>query len=190
MGTTDSAWLPPHHGESISNLTNRRSPDILPGMLFAILPTDWIVVGIVAGFLIPIIVIDLQKLIIPDALVFPGIIVVFAYYALTDPGKIPPALVHGATGFAIILIFWFFSKKQIGLGDAKLSFFLAAGLGFFEWWGALLAACLTAIAFGLVKIRTGRMTLKHKLPLAPFFGVGVALVIVLKAILFGTLRIF
>jgi prepilin signal peptidase PulO-like enzyme (type II secretory pathway) len=154
-------------------------------MFFTLQPSDWIVTGLVIAFLLPIIVIDLSSYLIPDALVFPGIAAVLVYYILSDISKVLPALVHGAVAFAIILVFWFFSKKQIGFGDAKLSFLIAAGLGFFEWWGVLMVGSLTAMAFGIIKVKTGRMTLKDKLPLAPFFGIGTAAVVLGKLIFFS-----
>ncbi len=152
-------------------------------MFFSILPTDWFTVGIIAVFLMPIVIIDLERFTIPNSLVLPGIAVLFGYYALTAAGKILPALAHGALAFFIILVFWFFSKKQIGLGDAKLSFFLAAGLGFFEWWGVLLVASFSAMMYGLLNVKSGRLTMKSKLPLAPFFGLGAGVIICLKSLL-------
>ena len=152
-------------------------------MFFTILPTDWFAVGIISVFLLPIVIIDLERFTIPNILVFPGITVLFGYFLLTGTNKMLPALIHGVLAFSIILLFWVFSKKQIGLGDAKLSFFLAAGLGFFEWWGVLLVASFSAMVYGLLNVKSGRLTMKSKLPLAPFFGLGVGVIISLKSML-------
>jgi prepilin signal peptidase PulO-like enzyme (type II secretory pathway) len=157
-------------------------------MLFAIQPLDWVAVAVVGAFLVPIVVVDLRRFLILDDLVFGGTVVLFCYLVLWNDQRLLPALVHGALGFAVIFAFWIVFKKQIGLGDAKLSFFLAAGLGFIEWWGALFIASLFAMTYGLVRIKMKKMTLKDKLPLAPFFGIGAAGIVALKLCLWPLLR--
>ena len=151
-------------------------------MLLSFQPIDWPAVVIVLVFLIPVCLVDLRTYLIPDALVFSGCIALFSYLIFFQEERLVPAFIHGALGFAIVFAFWFFFRKQVGLGDAKLSFFLAAGLGFVEWWGTLLVASLVAVTYGLIGIAMKKMTMKTRLPLAPFFGVGVVCVILFKLI--------
>jgi prepilin signal peptidase PulO-like enzyme (type II secretory pathway) len=152
-------------------------------MFFSIQPINWPSIVIVLVFLTPIIIIDLKSYIIPDHLVFSGVLVLLVYFAFSQKDLFYPGLLYGALSFSVIFVFWLLFKKQIGLGDAKLSFFLGAGLGFLEWWGVLFIASLCAMTYGLIKIKQKKMTMKDKLPLAPFFGIGTVVVILLKLIL-------
>ena len=149
-------------------------------MFFTVQPLDCVSITIVIVFLVPICIIDWRSFLIPDFLVLSGCIALFSYLIFFQEERLIAAVVHGALGFAILFAFWFLFKKQVGLGDAKLSFFLAAGLGFIEWWGTLFIASLFAASYGLIRIRMRKMTMKDKLPLAPFFGIGVVCVLLFK----------
>jgi prepilin signal peptidase PulO-like enzyme (type II secretory pathway) len=165
-------------------LTRSSSRDNLNPMFFSLQPLDWAAAVILFAFLVPICLIDIKYFTIPNTLVLLGTCVLFLYFIFfLDYQKLLSSIFNGALGFSVIFVFWFIFKKQIGLGDAKLSFFLAAGLGFIEWWGALFIASLAAMLFGLIRIKKKKMTLKDKLPLAPFFGIGTAALVILKIIL-------
>jgi prepilin signal peptidase PulO-like enzyme (type II secretory pathway) len=159
-------------------------------MFFTFQPIEWPNIIILAVFLIPISIIDAKYFRVPNILVIAGSIILFAVIAVTRPQTIPVALVHGATAFAVIFLFWFFSKKHIGLGDAKLSFFIAAGAGFLEWWGILFFASVFALIYALVRISIKKMKKDDKIPLAPFFALGFFVIILLKSFLFRDITLF
>ncbi|HEQ72321.1 MAG TPA: hypothetical protein ENN69_07520 [Spirochaetia bacterium] len=158
-------------------------------MLFVLRPPEWGSLIIMLLFLIPIALIDLKRHMIPNLLVFPGTAVLLLYKALTDLPSVPVALFHGALAFSIIFVFWLAARRKIGLGDAKLSFFLAAGAGFLEWWGMLLAASLSALLAAGVLIALGKMKRADQIPLAPFFFLGLVIVTVLKVVFINDIMI-
>lgn len=156
-------------------------------MLFAIQPINWLNIIILAGFLIPIVIIDIKKHIIPDILVLPGAVALLIAMAIVDLAALPLALLNGAIAFAVIALFWLLSKKKIGFGDAKLSFLMAAAIGLIEWWICLFIASLAALSTGLILVKWKKITKTDKIPLAPFFAFGLAGVIVLKLLGFFTI---
>lgn len=155
-----------------------------PCMLFCFQYLSWPNTIALAVILLPLCVIDLKKRVIPDLIVLPSIAVLLIMQAVLDISRVPVALLHGAVAFAVIAAFWLLSKKKIGLGDAKLSFLIAAALGFFEWWIVLLCASIGALFIALILMRIKKMKKEDKIPLAPFFCFGVIIVILLKLTVF------
>ena len=89
-------------------------------------------------------------------------------------------LLNGAIGFVFIFILWFFSRGKIGLGDAKLSAFMAVVLGFMGWITAIFLASLTGLIFGLVLIKIGRIDKKERIPFGPFLASGAIISFLVK----------
>ncbi len=144
--------------------------------------------AIAAGFLAPIVFVDLKRKRIPDALVYPAILALGGWRLLS--GRLPPgALLELAVGFASLGALWLASRGRIGLGDAKLSAFLAFLLGLQGWIVAVFLASLGGVTFTLVGMRLGRMTGRESLPFAPFLAAGTAAVGAATALLPGGLPV-
>jgi len=136
------------------------------------LTAEFVVAGILLTSLVAIAAIDLQHQLIPDAITLPGILVGFAANLAT--GRIPwlecvaGILLGGGLFLVIILV----SGGGMGGGDMKL----AAMLGAFLGWKALLVALFVAIVLGGV-VAVALLTLrlrgrKDPVPFGPFLAVG------------------
>ena len=92
-------------------------------------------------------------------------------------------MLSGAAGFLFIFVLWFFSRGKIGLGDAKLSAFMAVVLGFIGWITAIFFASLTGLIFGLILIKLGKIDKKERIPFGPFLASGAILSFLIKDII-------
>ncbi len=129
--------------------------------------------ALAAAFIVPIVCFDLRQRRIPDALLIPALLALAAWRLLSGrlgPGCLPDLLV----GFGVIIALRLASGGKIGLGDAKLSAFLAFLLGLQGWFVAVFLASLSGVVYALVGRRLGRMTGRESLPFAPFLAAGAA----------------
>ena len=131
-------------------------------------------------FLIIIFVYDLKYYLIPDKIVFPGIIISFLYrllevWNLPVPFKAESFL---AAGLAILPSFFFLviillsQGRWMGLGDFKLAIFMGLFLGWPNILAALFFAFLIGAIIGLGLIFLGKKSLKSEIPFGPFLVTG------------------
>jgi leader peptidase (prepilin peptidase)/N-methyltransferase len=139
---------------------------------------------IYAGIFIVIFVIDLEQQLILNVVVFPAMVLAFAFsffwggfeefWPKTGPGFVLSALMGGAVGFVLMLLPYLLTRgRGMGYGDVKLAAFIGLMSGFPLVIIALLvgivAGGLIAIFLllsGLVKSR------KSAIPYGPFLAVG------------------
>jgi leader peptidase (prepilin peptidase)/N-methyltransferase len=132
------------------------------------------VLGLVlATFLVPIAVIDLDVKRIPNALTGPAAILAVALGAVLDPGHLPEQL---AAGLGALLFFYLpalVHKKGMGMGDVKLVGVLGLYLG-----RAVAPAIFIALILGVV-VGAGVVAMKGvsdgrraKIPFGPFLALG------------------
>lgn len=145
---------------------------------------DWIDIIILFLVFIPIVIVDIKEKKIPDFFIFLGMAALVLKRLLVSTPYLLYTLLAAAIGFALIWIFWFFSKGKIGLGDAKLSGLIAMTLGLFGWFLTLFFASVSGILWILALVSLKRMNFKQKIPFAPFFGLGVLLAYILQDILY------
>ncbi|MDI3257080.1 MAG: prepilin peptidase [Kyrpidia sp.] len=129
------------------------------------------------GFLIPLVVIDLREMILPDELTYPLAAVVLAgrLWIGTEPwGWYAGGAFLGAG--VLLLLRWLspllFGKEGMGLGDVKLMVGLGGMTGF---TGAVLTLVLASVAgliMGLGLQAAGRLREGRYLPFGPFLAVG------------------
>lgn len=123
--------------------------------------------------------IDLEHLIIPDVIVWPGIGLGLIVHLYLSPAPIVTALTDSLIGIAVgggslFLLGWVYEHMRgrvgLGLGDAKL----AAMLGAFFGWRAiiflLLLSSITGTVVGLSYILLRRHSLTHPIPYGPFLA--------------------
>ena len=117
-------------------------------------------------------VVDARELRIPDSVLIAAGVALVLKWLVLGPAFTWWVLAEAALGGGYFLLFWWASGGRVGLGDAKLSALLAAGLGLAAWLAAVVVASLTAIAWALGAAAAGRRPLADPIPLAPFLLLG------------------
>jgi leader peptidase (prepilin peptidase)/N-methyltransferase len=119
---------------------------------------------------VPIFFIDLERGIIPDVIVFPGMALALGLALLE--GRAVAAVVGGAVGFGLFLSIYYLARRGMGQGDVKL----AGLLGLINGWPLILVAVLLSLISGglvasvfLAMKAKGR---KDPVPFGPFLVVG------------------
>jgi leader peptidase (prepilin peptidase) / N-methyltransferase len=123
--------------------------------------------------LVPVAVIDLDRRIIPNAILLPGAIAAVAIVAATEPAKLPEHLIAGAAAATCFLLVVLAYPRGMGMGDVKLAGVLGLYLGR-AVAPAILIALLSGTLVGAVIIarkgaREGRKT---AVPFGPFLALG------------------
>lgn len=127
---------------------------------------------VLCAALVAITGIDLDRLIIPDAIVLPLTVAALAYWLAVAPGHLPGAALGslGAGGFLFVV--WFLYPGGMGFGDVKLGLMLGAFLGVAvvpALFGGFLVGALVGV--GLIA-RDGAAARKRKVPFGPFLALG------------------
>lgn len=110
---------------------------------------------------------DLKKMLIPDRIVLPAIIIALA--AKPFAGNILTALGIAGFFYALILIT---KGKGMGGGDVKLGGFIGLGLGFPNGIVAIFLAFLLGAAFSIVALILRKKRLGQHIPFGPFLVLG------------------
>ena len=122
---------------------------------------------------------DLLELIIPDKIVFPLIILAFAFNlaAVDISARLITALVLGS----IFAIMYLGSRgRWMGLGDAKLVFLIGLALGYPLGVLAVLLSVWTAALVGIALVTAKKATLKTALPLGTFLAISSIILIIFQ----------
>src|SRR5829696_450155 len=115
---------------------------------------------------------DLERRVIPNAILLVGSLIGVAVIAATDPGSLPEraAAAVGAGGF--LLLFALVYPRGMGMGDVKLAAVMGLFLGV-SVIPALFVGILLGALIGLVlMLRHGAEARKHALPFGPFLAIG------------------
>lgn len=123
--------------------------------------------------LLVIFVSDLKYQIIPDSMIFLGLIGVLLQ---GQAFAFPQGLALWISAFASSMLFfllWLGTKgKSMGFGDVKLAFLLGLLLGYPKIVVALYSAFLTGALTGVILILKGEKSLKSKIAFGPFLILG------------------
>lgn len=147
---------------------------------------------LVASLLIIIFVFDLKNYIIPDGAVFSAIGIAFLYQFIAslkfanwnffgiwnmEFGILRPLLAGFLAAAFFLAIILISRGKWMGMGDAKLAFFMGLFLGYPNILAALFLAFFTGAIMGVGLIILGRKKLQSEVPFGPFliFGTFIAL---------------
>jgi leader peptidase (prepilin peptidase)/N-methyltransferase len=115
---------------------------------------------------------DLERRVIPNAILLAGSLIGVAIVAATDPSSLPEraAAAAGAGGF--LLLFALVYPRGMGMGDVKL----AAVMGLFLGVSVIPALFVGILLGGLVglalMLRYGAEARKHAVPFGPFLAIG------------------
>src|SRR5215211_3543575 len=115
---------------------------------------------------------DLERRVIPNAILLAGAAIGLAIVAATDPGSLPErvAAALGAGGF--LLLFALVYPRGMGMGDVKLAAVMGLFLGVSVVPALFVGILLGALAGGVVMLRYGAAGRKQAVPFGPFLAVG------------------
>lgn len=135
---------------------------------------------VLASVSVSLTLIDLDTLRLPNAIVYPSIVVVAALLAVTallasDLSALIRALIGGLALSAFYGLLWFFWEGGMGLGDVKLAALLGMSLGWFGWGSLVVgafAAFLCGGVFGVALLLTGKVERRSRVPFGPWMMLG------------------
>lgn len=132
---------------------------------------------LIYSLLVLIFIIDLEHQIIPDTLVFYGIIFVLIYFVLINSYFFPNIFAGFFASSLLMLIHLFTRGRGMGLGDVKFAVLggMIMGLNFFLVW--LFASFLTGGMVGIILILGRRAGLKDKIAFGPFLVIGLVITV-------------
>lgn len=115
---------------------------------------------------------DLERRVIPNAIVLPGAVAGIAIVAATEPGALSGSLVAAAIAGAGLLAAALAHPGGMGMGDVKLAAMMGVYLGP-AVATALLVGFACGAAFGAALIvRDGAAARKRAIPFGPFLALG------------------
>lgn len=131
------------------------------------------------SLLIIITFIDLEHMIIPDIMVFPGLFlgIFFAYFKGMD--FFLSSLLGTGIGGLIILLIVLFSKGGMGIGDIKFSAMIGAFLGIKYLIMVLILSSIIGGVVAIFLLILGLKSRKDPIPFGPFLSLGAIIVLFL-----------
>lgn len=121
---------------------------------------------------VPVSIIDIREMRIPDRLVFSGVLSLAIMNFLNPPLDIFRMFLTGVTGFLPFFLIRMITRGKIGLGDAKFSIFLILLLGIEGWLLMIFIASLTALIIAILLLIIFKTDKSTKIPFGPFLGFG------------------
>lgn len=150
--------------------------EFMTGLLFALLYWKYglhpeLAMSLVyAGFLIVIFFIDLDHQLILNKIIYPGILLAFAFSFFWPDLGVVNALIGGAIGFFLILMVLIVSRGGMGEGDVKLALMLGLMVGFPEIFVALLLAIVSGGLIAILLLVFHLKKRKEAIPFGPFLA--------------------
>jgi len=127
----------------------------------------------IASVLIIIFVYDLKHYIIPDKILFPAIIISFAYRVFENFAMLGNYLIAVIIGSGFFFTIWLVSRgKWMGFGDVKLAVLLGLLLGFPNILVGLFLAFFFGAIIGVILMAGQKKGLKSEIPFGPFLITG------------------
>lgn len=127
-----------------------------------------VILLVFAGLSIPIAFIDIRRHIIPDYLIFSGLVSTMALRLVDNPRS---SIYFGAAGAVMAVLFgliWYFSEGKLGFGDVKLAGYIGIVLGFRLFPFALFFTGLSALLVYIPLLSLGKRRLSERVAFAPF----------------------
>ncbi len=124
------------------------------------------------GVLVVLAAIDVERRILPNAIVLPAAALVLAGTALFAPDRLVEASVATGALFLAFLVAALAYPGGIGMGDVKLALLLGAFLGADVVVAVLLGTTAAALAGLALIARRGLAERKTAIPLGPFLAFG------------------
>ena len=137
------------------------------------------------AFAVPITLIDIAKLRIPDLLSLGGIGVALLVKAFIVREPLLETAVEAGAGFGVFWLIHLLTRGKLGLGDAKYSAFIALTIGMHAWLMTLVVASVTGLACALILIGPCKVERTARVPFAPFLTLGAATAIIMRHVVPG-----
>lgn len=136
-----------------------------------------LIASFVAGVLVVIAAIDLERRVIPNRIVLPATAIVLVARIASSPGRTLEWTAAAVLAAVVLLLPRLRNPAAMGMGDVKLAMLIGVALG----WSAFLAlaigfACVLPAAVVLVA-RRGLRARKTPIPLGPFLAAGALFVL-------------
>ena len=115
---------------------------------------------------------DLERRVIPNAILLVGSAIGIGIIGATDPSSLPErgAAAAGAGGF--LLLFALLYPRGMGMGDVKLAAVMGLFLGVSVVPALAVGIALGAVAGAVLMLRYGAEARKHAVPFGPFLAIG------------------
>jgi leader peptidase (prepilin peptidase) / N-methyltransferase len=135
-------------------------------------PTEMALGLVFVAVLAAITLTDLERRVIPNAILLAGSAAGLAIVAATDPGSLPEraAAALGAGGF--LLLFALIYPRGMGMGDVKLAAVMGLFLGASVVPALFVGIVLGALVGFALMLRYGSEARKHAVPFGPFLAIG------------------
>lgn len=115
---------------------------------------------------------DLERRVIPNAILLVGSVIGLAIVAATDPASLPERVAAAAGAGGFLLLFALIYPRGMGMGDVKLAAVMGLFLGVSVVPALFVGIVLGAVVgFGLM-LRHGSGARKQAVPFGPFLAVG------------------
>jgi leader peptidase (prepilin peptidase)/N-methyltransferase len=183
METTVSQ--PSHVAKDLRNLLPTGVTSLAVALLGAVLAVasvaDFGVSGraLVGVVLCPILVllaaIDVERRVLPNAIIFPSVVVVAVIVAAADPAGFLEHLYAGLALFGFLFIFAAVFPAGLGMGDAKLGLLLGLALGSRTLSAMLAALAVSFVVAVWILARQGLAARKQTIPFGPYLALGAIL---------------
>jgi leader peptidase (prepilin peptidase)/N-methyltransferase len=115
---------------------------------------------------------DLERRVIPNAILLAGSVLGVAIVAATDPSSLPERAAAAAGGGAFLLLFALIYPRGMGMGDVKLAAVMGLFLGVSIVPALFIGIALGAIVGLWLMLRYGPEARKHAVPFGPFLAIG------------------
>ncbi|CAG7648272.1 prepilin peptidase [Paenibacillus allorhizosphaerae] len=130
---------------------------------------------LLAAILTAIVITDLKSMLIPDKIVFAGMILAVVLRLWIHPLPLWDYAIAFFTGSGLLWIMAILSKGGMGGGDIKLFAFLGLVLGMKLTLLTLFVASLLGTLYGIVLFALHRLQKKHSVPFGPFIAIAAML---------------
>jgi leader peptidase (prepilin peptidase)/N-methyltransferase len=141
---------------------------------FGVTP-DGLTMAFFFAVLVTLSVIDLERRVLPNAIVLPSAAVVLAAQLALHPSHAGEWVLAAAGAGGLLFVLFLINPAGMGMGDVKLALLLGAALGA-QVIPALLIASFSVWPFGLYTlVRHGAAGRKMAIPFGPFLAFGALL---------------
>lgn len=115
---------------------------------------------------------DLERRVIPNAILLVGSLIGLAVVAATDPASLPERAAAAAGAGAFLLLFALIYPRGMGMGDVKLAAVMGLFLGVSVVPALFVGIALGALVGFWLLLRYGPEARKHAVPFGPFLAIG------------------
>jgi prepilin signal peptidase PulO-like enzyme (type II secretory pathway) len=132
-----------------------------------------------AALLVVLSAIDLERRVLPNAIVLPAIAVVLPLQALLSPGRLLEWTLAAFGAALVLLLPLLAGRAGVGMGDVKLAFLLGLVLGQ-DVLLAIVVASLAVLPAALALLaRHGATAMRMGVPFGPFLSLGAVVALLL-----------